>query len=74
MANRPAKEKSPYLLQHKENPVDWYPCLMTAPSSELEALLGVKGSRLRELLGSMVKEELIVAEGGNKNRRYRLKS
>ena len=25
MANRLTKEKSPYLLQHKENPVDWYP-------------------------------------------------
>jgi len=25
MANRLAKEKSPYLMQHKENPVDWYP-------------------------------------------------
>lgn len=23
--NRLVKEKSPYLLQHKENPVDWYP-------------------------------------------------
>jgi uncharacterized protein len=23
--NRLAKEKSPYLLQHKTNPVDWYP-------------------------------------------------
>jgi uncharacterized protein YyaL (SSP411 family) len=23
--NRLAKEKSPYLLQHCENPVDWYP-------------------------------------------------
>lgn len=23
--NRLGKEKSPYLLQHKENPVDWYP-------------------------------------------------
>ena len=23
--NRLAKEKSPYLLQHKNNPVDWYP-------------------------------------------------
>src|SRR3989338_7644792 len=23
--NRLAKEKSPYLLQHKDNPVDWYP-------------------------------------------------
>ena len=25
MANRLAAERSPYLLQHKDNPVDWYP-------------------------------------------------
>ena len=25
MANRLARESSPYLLQHKDNPVDWYP-------------------------------------------------
>jgi uncharacterized protein YyaL (SSP411 family) len=25
MSNRLAREKSPYLLQHKDNPVDWYP-------------------------------------------------
>jgi hypothetical protein len=25
MSNRLANEKSPYLLQHKNNPVDWYP-------------------------------------------------
>lgn len=25
MLNRLSKEKSPYLLQHKENPVEWYP-------------------------------------------------
>jgi len=25
MANRLAAEQSPYLLQHKDNPVDWYP-------------------------------------------------
>ena len=25
MANRLSAEKSPYLLQHKDNPVDWYP-------------------------------------------------
>ena len=25
MVNRLAKESSPYLLQHKDNPVDWYP-------------------------------------------------
>ena len=25
MSNRLAREQSPYLLQHKDNPVDWYP-------------------------------------------------
>ena len=25
MPNRLASETSPYLLQHQENPVDWYP-------------------------------------------------
>ena len=25
MPNRLAHETSPYLLQHKDNPVDWYP-------------------------------------------------
>src|SRR6187401_1282629 len=25
MTNRLAKESSPYLLQHRDNPVDWYP-------------------------------------------------
>ena len=25
MANRLAQETSPYLLQHKDNPVDWHP-------------------------------------------------
>jgi len=25
MANRLARESSPYLRQHEDNPVDWYP-------------------------------------------------
>ncbi|HCD51810.1 MAG TPA: hypothetical protein DEQ34_05140, partial [Balneolaceae bacterium] len=25
VSNKLAQEKSPYLLQHKDNPVDWYP-------------------------------------------------
>ncbi len=25
MPNRLASQTSPYLLQHKDNPVDWYP-------------------------------------------------
>jgi uncharacterized protein YyaL (SSP411 family) len=45
MANRLAQETSPYLLQHRENPVDWYPwgeeALARARSEDRPILLSV---------------------------------
>ncbi len=45
MANRLAQETSPYLLQHRENPVDWYPwgeeALSRARSEDQPILLSV---------------------------------
>jgi hypothetical protein len=45
MPNRLAKESSPYLLQHAENPVDWYPwseeAFTCARSGEKPLLLSV---------------------------------
>jgi uncharacterized protein YyaL (SSP411 family) len=45
MANRLAAETSPYLLQHRDNPVDWYPwgpeALGRARSEDLPILLSV---------------------------------
>ncbi len=45
MANRLAQETSPYLLQHRENPVDWYPwgeeALALARSEDRPILLSV---------------------------------
>jgi uncharacterized protein YyaL (SSP411 family) len=45
MANRLASETSPYLLQHRDNPVDWYPwgseALGRARSEDLPILLSV---------------------------------
>ena len=45
MANRLASETSPYLLQHKDNPVDWYPwgeeALKRAASEDKPILLSV---------------------------------
>src|SRR6202171_29486 len=45
MPNRLAKETSPYLLQHAENPVDWYPwgseALDRAKSEDKPILLSV---------------------------------
>ncbi|HJQ27768.1 MAG TPA: thioredoxin domain-containing protein [Rubrobacter sp.] len=45
MANRLANETSPYLLQHKDNPVDWYPwgeeALKRARAEDKPVLLSV---------------------------------
>src|SRR6476469_3179527 len=45
MANRLAAETSPYLLQHRENPVDWYPwgeeAMERARDEDLPILLSV---------------------------------
>ena len=45
MANRLAAETSPYLLQHRDNPVDWYPwgeeALARARAEDLPILLSV---------------------------------
>ena len=45
MSNRLANETSPYLLQHKDNPVDWWPwapeALAEAQSREVPILLSV---------------------------------
>jgi uncharacterized protein YyaL (SSP411 family) len=45
MANRLARETSPYLLQHRDNPVDWYPwgeeALDRAREEDLPILLSV---------------------------------
>jgi uncharacterized protein YyaL (SSP411 family) len=45
MSNRLAQETSPYLLQHRENPVDWYPwgeeALARARSEDRPILLSV---------------------------------
>src|SRR6266545_275051 len=45
MANRLAQETSPYLLQHKDNPVDWYPwgeeALARARGDERPILLSI---------------------------------
>ena len=43
-------------------------------TADLSALLGVTPSRVKKLLYELVSEELVVPEGGNRNRTYRLKS
>ena len=42
-------------------------------SSELTELLGVKTTRVKNLLNSLIADGIVVAEGANRNRTYRLK-
>ncbi|MBQ6234304.1 MAG: putative DNA binding domain-containing protein [Clostridia bacterium] len=46
----------------------------SAKTSDFEPLLGIKTARIRRLLSEMIADGIVVAEGGNKNRTYRLKS
>jgi uncharacterized protein YyaL (SSP411 family) len=45
MPNRLAQESSPYLLQHAQNPVDWYPwgaaALTRAQEADLPIFLSI---------------------------------
>lgn len=45
-----------------------------AGNIEIAEFIGLKPSRTRDYLAELVQEEIVIAEGGNKNRKYRLKS
>ena len=51
-----------YLTDHPEGAV-----------SDFEMLLGVKSTRVKQILYKLLKDDVIEALGANKNRRYRLK-
>ena len=51
-----------YLTEHPEGSV-----------RELEVVLGLKATRVKALLSSLVDDGIIEAIGGNRNRKYRLK-
>lgn len=52
-----------YLTDHAE-----------AKTAEVAAYIGLKLSRTRDYLNELIAEDIVVAEGGNRNRTYRLRS
>ena len=52
-----------YLTDHAE-----------AKTAEIAAYIGLKLSRTRNYLNELIAEDIVVAEGGNRNRTYRLRS
>ena len=47
---------------------------VSASSAEIAELLGLKATRAREILAEMADEDILVTEGENKNRVYKLKA
>jgi len=59
---------------HKQAIISYLTKNISAKSSDIADLLGLKPTRAREILSDMVDQEILVPEGGNKNRTYKLKS
>ncbi|MBO4978769.1 MAG: winged helix-turn-helix transcriptional regulator, partial [Clostridia bacterium] len=68
------KKAAAKTVAHKQAILCYLTENVSAKSSEISELLGLKPSRVKELLAEMVAEEIIFAEGGNKNRTYELKT
>ena len=61
-------------IAHKQAIVVYLTENISARSAEIAELLGLKPTRAKEILAEMVDEGIIVAEGGNRNRVYKLKA
>ena len=79
----PIGDKKPAIKIGDKNPaihavkrqmiVDYLMDHASAKSSEIAEYMGLKPSRVRDYLAGLIAEEIVVAEGGNRNRTYRLK-
>ena len=68
------KKAAAKTVAHKQAIISYLTENVSAKSTEIAELLGLKPTRAKEILAEMVDEEIIVAEGGNKNRVYKLKA
>ena len=66
-------DKIIYEIQ-KEMIVEFLTDKVSAKAAEIADLLNVSPQRARAVLSKMIAEDLIVADGANRNRTYRLKS
>ncbi len=67
------KKNNEKTLMHKAAIIQYLTDNVTVTTSELVQLLDIKASRVREILTELIVENIIVTEGGNRNRRYKLK-
>ena len=60
--------------RQKQSVIEYLTREIQADCRTISDLLGISVPRARAVLAKMVKEDLIIAQGGNRNRTYRLKS
>ena len=60
--------------RQKQSVIEYLTREIQTDCKTIAELLGISSPRARAVLTKMVKEEIVVAEGGNRNRTYRLKS
>lgn len=65
-------EKNAANLQ-KEAIIEYLTDHVSAKSSEIAELLGVKSTRVKNLMSELIADGIVVAEGANRNRTYKLK-
>jgi len=68
------KKATAKTVAHKQAIIAYLTENVSAKSAELAELIGLKPTRAKEILADMVNENIIVAEGSNKNRTYKLKA
>ena len=71
--DKKVSEKKKVADLHKETIIEYLTDHVSARSSELAELLGVKSTRVKNLLSALIDDGIVVAEGANRNRTYRLK-
>ncbi len=57
----------------KDTIIEYLTDHVSAKNRELSELLGVKSTRIKNLLSELISDGIIVAEGANRNRTYRLR-
>ena len=67
-------KKSAIKARMKDSIIDYLTDHTQAKAAEIAAYIGLKPSRTRDYLAELIAEDIVEAEGGNRNRMYRLKA
>lgn len=59
--------------QQRDAVIEYLTVHVTAKNTDLAELLGLKPTRIRELLAGLIEDQIVVAEGEKKSRIYKLK-